>query len=106
VELAFESRTLREICEDDSISRKRLGNEVSQKLIVRLADLRAVSSVQDLPAGYPYDIKGEEVLFEICQGYQLRVVSNHPDNPVTDSGSVDWSRVYRIKIIEIADRHD
>jgi len=106
VEFAFASEALREICEDDSIARKKFGVDVSRKLVTRLADLRAASSIRDLPAGYPCTVEGQEAVFELCQGYQLTIAANHPENPVTDSGDVDWSRVHRIKIIKIADIHD
>lgn len=106
MEFAFASKDLREICEDDSMARKEFGDEVSRILVNRLADLRAASSITGLPAGYPCTVQGEEAVFELCQGYQLVITANHPDNPVTDSGDVDWSRVHRIKVIKIADIHD
>lgn len=106
MEFAFASKALRGICEDDSIARKKFGEEVSRILVKRLADLRAASSITGLPPGYPYTVQGEEAVFELCQGYQLTIAANHPDNPVTDSGNVDWSRVHRIKVIEIASSHD
>ena len=106
VEIAFASRDLREICENDTTAREKLGQQVTRKLITRLAELDAASSVLELPHGCPYSFKEKKAIFDLLDGYKLVISPNHPDNPVTDSDGIDWSRVYRIKVTDITDSHD
>jgi hypothetical protein len=49
LELAFETKLLREICESEQKARQELGIKVAEALKRRLADLRAATSVEDLP---------------------------------------------------------
>ncbi len=51
--LAFETRTLRMICEDNSVASNKLGPEVASALRDRVADLRAAVTKSDLIVGNP-----------------------------------------------------
>jgi hypothetical protein len=51
--LAFASKTLREICENEEQAEQRFGKKVTEGLKHRLADLEAVSAAPDLVAGRP-----------------------------------------------------
>ncbi len=49
LELAFETKRLREICENEEIASQELGAEGAERLKHRLADLRAAGSIEELP---------------------------------------------------------
>lgn len=102
--LAFRSKELREICEYEDRALEQLGIDVSQSLKERLADLMAAQSPKDLVAGSPRSIRDQNdefMVVDLCQGCQVTFVANHPVNPVDDSGAIDWSRVSRVRIINV-----
>ncbi len=102
--LAFGSKQLREICEYEQCASEKLGIEVSDSLKERLADLMAAQSPRDLVAGSPRSIRcrnHEFMVVDLCQGCQVTFVANHPVNPVDDSGAIEWSRVSRVRIINV-----
>jgi toxin HigB-1 len=108
LELAFDSKRLRTICESESQANVELGGTAAQILRHRLADLRAASSPRDLVAGRPRVLNAADrecMILDLDNGRRLVFTANHPDNPVTDTSHLDWERVTRIKILEIENDH-
>jgi proteic killer suppression protein len=108
MELAFGTRRLREICEDQAVADRNLSSLVSELLRGRLADLHAARSLEEFVAGRPtLDPDDERVLvFELAEGVVLRVQVNHANPPLLTDGTIDWSRVRRLKIVSIGTEHD
>jgi len=100
LELAFETKLLRELCESEEKAKRTLGANVANVLKSRLADLIAAASVKDLPLAKLHNSLGTCV-FELTDGYELVTSPNHPNNPLHKSGAINWAKVERIKIIKI-----
>jgi hypothetical protein len=105
LELAFETKALRDICESEQRAKHELGAKVAEQLKRRLADLRAASSIDELPVAKPRKVAGTCV-FELPEGYRLIVAPNHPKNPLLSSGAVDWAEVTRTKVLSIERDHE
>ncbi len=104
LELAFETKLLRRLCEDEEKARQDLGEEVAEKLRSRLADLRAADTVSALVAGRPRELGRNgrcTVAVDLYGGFQIIFCANHNEPPILPTGTVDWTRTTRIKIIEI-----
>ena len=104
MELSFESKGLRRICENQDVAKLKLGEAVSEALRRRLADLRAAKSIYDIVVGRCRfeDAKDEQiVIIDLLEDNRLVFVANHPRNPALTDGSLDWSAITRIKIIQI-----
>lgn len=104
MEIAFSNKELRTICEDDTEASGRYGDEVAAGLRKRLADLRAVSSVAEIIVGNlrsHSDSKSDCKVLDLSAGAQLIFCSNHPKSPLTSAGEIDWTKVSRIKIVEV-----
>lgn len=104
LELAFKSKELRTICESEAHAKCNLGSKVAEALKHRLADLRAATSIVDLVAGRPRIADGghsQQMIVDLCDGYRITFCANHPNNPVTEHGKLDWTKVSRIKILGI-----
>lgn len=104
MELAFESRWLRTICETEAQAKSELGNSVAEVLKHRLADLRAATSVKDLLAGRPRVLDGSEgkhMVVDLADGYRLVFKSNHINRPNDPVDEINWAQVTRIKILRI-----
>jgi proteic killer suppression protein len=105
VELAFETRQLRAICESEAHARRELGADVAAALQRRLSDLLAAASPNDIGVGAPRQLDGTDprprMIIDLRDGFQLVLGVNHRKIPTTQSGSVDWSRVTRFKVLAI-----
>lgn len=104
MELAFDSKLLRTICESEANAKRELGPMAAEGLKHRLADLCAATTIKDLVAGRPRlldDVGRQCMVIDLCDGYQMVLCANHPNNPVTESGNLDWPRINRIKILWI-----
>jgi len=104
VELAFETKSVRRLCESRVQADRQLGAAVAEKLRRRLSDLRAATSVKDLVAGKPRTLaRGPQPLLAVKLGEGARLLfrPNHTVMPVLASGEADWSSVTRVKIVRI-----
>lgn len=102
--LAWESQSVRSICENEDHAQREFGATVAEKLKHRLADLSSGTSVCDLLAGRPRIADPEhrkQMLVDLADGYEMLFEVNHPKPPVDNSGGIDWSRVTRVKILDI-----
>lgn len=82
-----------------------MGAETAEKLKRRLADLRASDTITDVVVGTegtPFGLRGAIRSVRIGAKYIL-LRANHQKNPVAPSGTVDWTKVTRIKIVDIVD---
>jgi hypothetical protein len=104
LQLAFESKSLRSICESEGQAQIELHKAVAETLKHRLADLRSATSVKDLLVGRPTVLPepvGRTMGIDLCEGYRLIFAANHASNPMNSDNFVDWNRVTRVKILRI-----
>jgi hypothetical protein len=106
LELAFETKWLRDICESEERARIELGAASSEALKHRLADLVAAKSVRDLLAGRPRFCDNQNMVIDVGTTHHIVLKANHVEDPMMDSNNVDWDRVSRLKILRIEDDHD
>lgn len=105
MELAFETKELRSICESETCALLELGVVSAEALKHRLADLLAAQSVHDLmqlPMGLLYDgSEGINLFFDLTCGKKLVFTNNHIKPPLLEEGRIDWTKVSRIRILAI-----
>jgi hypothetical protein len=103
LELAFDTKALRDICESEAIAEKELGAKVAGALKRRLSDFRSVDTFNELPFTKPKR-NSNRVTFQLPDDWQLVVMSGHGTDPKLGSGKIDWTRVTRLKVIKIEKR--
>lgn len=102
MELAFDSKSIRTICESEAQAKFELGASVAEVLKHRLADMRAARSPMDLVIGRPrICADGLHMVIDLCDNHRIVFKANHPNNPKTATDELDWSKVSRIKILRI-----
>jgi hypothetical protein len=103
MEIAFASKDIRSICENEIDARRRLGLPIAEVLKDRLADIQAASTIKDLIVGRPRPLTHADntLVVDLCEGFSLVFCANHLVNPKDASGGIDWLKVSRIKIINI-----
>ena len=101
--LAFTTRRLRDLCEDDKAARRFYPPVLVEVLEARLADLRAADSILDLPVGAPTMESSSPavIVVSLVDGYQLVFEINDQSPPRTPAGEIDVARVRRLKLREI-----
>jgi hypothetical protein len=109
--LAFDSPRLREVCEDADLADSEFGAPVAHTLRTRLADLIAAASPCDLLVGNPHVVPhGETECMSVSLGNSMEILfaANHRANPRDAADRIEWSKVRRIRIVEISndDCHD
>lgn len=77
-----------------------MGRPAAETLRTRIADLRAVTYLADLPVGRPVVTSGDnpELNFELRDDWTLLMAIGHHLIPRTISGEVDQARVRRVRV--------
>jgi hypothetical protein len=101
LQLAFETKHLRTLCESSADAIRELGQDVARHLMQRIADLDSAVTINDVLLGQPRASDSGNLVIELVRGYRLQCRANHPNNPITATGAIDWNRVSRIKIVGI-----
>jgi hypothetical protein len=81
-----------------------MGKPAADALRTRVADLRAVTYLAELPAGRPTVADGDppQLYFDLQGGWSLLTAVGHQDVPRTDEGDLDQTRVRRVHVLEIS----
>ncbi|WP_292794043.1 killer suppression protein HigA [Nostoc sp. NMS7] len=86
-----------------------MGTNCAKKFRTQLAIVGAASCVTELVIGHPHPLKGDRVgEFAVNLKGGKRLVFK-PDNdpiPLSQDGSIDWSKVTAVCIVLIGDYHD
>ncbi|EGR2844418.1 killer suppression protein [Vibrio parahaemolyticus] len=109
LEISFQTRELRDICQTQAIAENTLGNDVAATLRKRVADLMAAESYLDLPLGNPrliYKDGNECLILDLCLGRYLEFIPGYHNAPIDHSGEVNWSQVFRVKLMKIGQKND
>ncbi len=108
MELAFATKSLRQLCESEDRAKRDLGVAMATKLRRRVADLYAATTLGDLVAGRPRRLtgtRGRDIALDLDAGSRMIFRPNHRNIAKLESGEVDWSSVTRIKIIRLENDH-
>lgn len=102
MEIAFETRALRTLCEDSMEAENAYGRALANELRRSLAELRAADTMFDMPATFDMPT-GKQSEFAVPLGathnLMLRCGNRRP--PRLPSGEIDWDSVDRIKVIGV-----
>lgn len=108
MEIEFSSKQLQKLCEQNKFAIRELGAACAKKLQNRIADLHSANDVMELPAGKPHPLKLNrkgQYAIELSDGKRLIFIPANNPTPMIDDENIDWSRVTKIKIIDISDYH-
>lgn len=104
MDIAFQSKSLRDTCESEEMLKTKFGEPVSAAIMRRLADLRAAATIRDLVVGNPRELlsgKQPTLCIDLAGGSVLLLRANHLKPPRTASGAIIWFEVTRLKVMSI-----
>ena len=114
MDLRFAASKLEKECNDHRLLQRRHGIRRAQLLANRLAVLASAVSLSDLWPPYRgpmrcHELTGDragQLSIDLDQPYRLVFKPDHDPLPIRPEGGLDWSRVTRLLILEIADTHE
>ena len=107
MEIAFSSNKLRDMCNSEKARRKERGQREGDLLGVRLDDLHAAVTLEDMRGlpGRCHELTGDrkgQLAVDLVHPHRLVFeVANEPAPRKADKG-LDWTKATAIRIIEIA----
>lgn len=104
MEINFPTKELRALCEEESYAAQQLDMKVADALKRRLADIMAADTIHDVMAGNPQLGSYDNVdcfHIDLGQNFRLTVASNRKADRTAGSGTVDWTRVRRVRVVAV-----
>jgi hypothetical protein len=100
LQVAFATKALREICENEAVAKMKLGLKAAAALKRRLSDFQSIESFDELPIAAPKPTSNARG-FPLADAWRLVVTAAHSENPTLAFGKIDWTQVSRVKITKI-----
>jgi proteic killer suppression protein len=111
VELSFATRKLaKELADEKSIVRS-YGTDNGRRICQRLTQLMAAPNLETLrllPQMRAHELTADragQISVDVRHPYRLLLVPDQDEVPRKPDGGLDWSRVTKVKILEIVDPH-
>lgn len=104
MELAFKTRRLRTLCLEHQEAVSLMGVSAAEVLRTRIADLRAVTYLAELPVGRPMVVQARTpvLLVPLHDGWSLSMAVGHQPIPWAGTGELDETRVRRVRVEDIS----
>ena len=83
------------------------GNRILRRL-QQVADAGCLSELATLPQTRVHELKGdrdEQISVDVKHPYRLLMAPNHANIPRKPDGGLDWTRITKVTVLEIADTH-
>lgn len=111
MEIHFSSRKLQKVCNSEKEMRAAFGKPLAEKVQQRLAEFHAADTLDDISRLPPVrchelsqDRKGQ-LAVDLVHPRRLIFKPDHDPLPCKPDGSLDWSHVTRICVMDIIDYH-
>lgn len=104
MEVAFDTKQLRDLCESQKNAERRMNISAAEALRSCFADIMAAANVDEFRLVRPTSsLRGDGAMIDIplADGYRLRFCQNHIECPKLANGSISWSTVTRVKIMGV-----
>jgi proteic killer suppression protein len=109
MKITFIDTQMEALCKQSKLAVKALGPLSAKKLHARLTELFNANSVAELIVGAPHPLKGNrqgDFAVSLHGGDRLVFQADNKPVPVRSDGSIDWSAVTEVIIIEVGNYHD
>jgi toxin HigB-1 len=110
VNISFADKKLEKLANDDKKLIREFGKEQAQKIITRLAQLRAANTLEDvryLPGRY-HELKEnrkEQWGCDLIHPYRLIFTPQQRPIPCNEHGQYLWAEITSVEIIEVKNYH-
>jgi len=103
LDISYSNKKIRNICEKESVGKKYFPLSVIRILYRRIYDICLADDLFDVPFNIEFKSKIPPGSFAIAldEGYFVVFCAVDLNMPLDAHGNVDWTRVRRIKLLEI-----
>ena len=90
---------------------KIYGSDNGRRIALRLTNIRDATNLEELskiPQTRVHELganRNEQISVDVKHPYRLLMISDHDETPRKPEGGLDWRRITKVKVIEIADTH-
>ena len=111
MELSFRNNKLAKVLNSERETLRTYGTDNGRRINLRLQNIRDAASLEELsklPQTRVHELRGdrnEQISVDAKHPYRLILVCNHEETPRKPDGGLDWARITRLQLIEIADTH-
>lgn len=109
--VSFDDRKLERQALDPKRAKKELGEQQAKRLLARLADMQAASTLAELKmlhSGRLHPLTGDrlgQLSLDLVHPYRLIFVPDHEPIPRLEDGGLDWSRITSVCVLGIENTH-
>ena len=111
MEISFVNKKLAKLLNNAKDTLRAYGPDNGKRILLRLQQIAAASTLEDLaklPQTSVHDLtanRDEQISVDVKHPYRLLLVPDHEETPRKPDGGLDWSRITRVTVTEIADTH-
>jgi proteic killer suppression protein len=109
MEISFADERTQKQCQSQRLLQKAHGQACARKVMTRLADLEAASSLDEPIPGRCHELIGNrkgQLALDLADGKRLIFQPTKNPPPTKPDGGLDWSAIDAVRILEICDYHD
>jgi len=108
MEIYFKNNKLQKVCNTEKDARKAFGNEMAEKLMQRMTELKVVenlSQISRLPPARCHEL--DKGIFSVDLKHPYRLLFEVEKTiPLKEDGGIDKEKIKEIMIVSIEDTHD
>ncbi len=111
MELSFKNSKLAKVLNSEHELLRAYGQDNGRRIARRLqniADAANLEELSKLPQTRLHQLTGdrhEQLSVDVRHPYRLILICNHDETPRKPDGGLDWARITKVQVIEIADTH-
>lgn len=109
MKITFADADLEAMCRQQKLASRKLGALSAKKLQLRLAELFNADHVGELVSGRPHPLQGArqgDFAVDLYGGDRLVFRAFRQPPPRKPDGSIDWSEVTEVTIVQLGNYHD
>ncbi len=111
MKVSFSTKSMQKRCSEEKAMQKQWGTGTARRLKQRLLELKAATTLHDIcrtPPARCHELRGKrkgELSVDLEHPYRLIFKPDHSPLPRRTDGGLDWDRVTKVMVIEVADTH-
>jgi proteic killer suppression protein len=110
VEISFPNRKFQKVCESEKELRKAYGSNDAKKVMRRLSDLRAATTLEDMRnlPGRIHELTGDrdgQLAIDLTGGRRLVIAPTNGWPAEKAGGAHVWTTIDAVQVLEISDYH-
>jgi plasmid maintenance system killer protein len=111
VDITFINKKLEKLLSTQKELMRTYGPDNGKRIALRLqniADASNLAELAKLPQTRLHELSGdrdEQISLDVKHPYRLLFAVDHDQTPRKEDGGLDWPRITKVKVLEVADTH-